>query len=100
MRAAQEGAKKEVREEAGIEILSMKSFTVAPSGGPTIEWDLYYFVVDKFNKLPEQKLGEGEHIQVGWYTIPEVIEICLSGKMKEARSAGVLLQYLHSIGKI
>lgn len=100
LKAAQEGAKKEVRQEAGAEIKSMELFMIAPSGGPTIEWNLYYFVVRDFVVLPKQDLGEGEHIQIGWYTIPEVIKLCLLGKMRESRSAGVLLQFLHSIGKI
>lgn len=99
LKAAEEGAIKEAREEAGIEIKSLKLFKIVPTDGPTVDWDLYYFVTRDFAKLPHQDLGEGENIQASWYAIPEAINICLSGQMKD-RSTGVLLQFLHSIGKI
>lgn len=93
------GAKKEAREEVGIEVTDLCCFDVVQTGAPTMKHDLYYFLVTGFKILPGQSLCEGENISVGWHTIPEVINMCLSGKIKEDRSVGVLLRYLHSIGK-
>jgi ADP-ribose pyrophosphatase len=99
-RIVEQAAQKEARQEAGVEINNLNIFTVSTSGGPTCVWDLHYFVTTDFSNLPNQDLETGEIIETNWFSITEIIEICLSGKMKEGRSAAVLLQYLHSIGKI
>jgi ADP-ribose pyrophosphatase len=93
-------AKKEVQEESGIKINSLDLFTVSTSGGPTIEWTLYYLVTTDFSEIGHQDLEKGEEITSVWMDIKDVTNICLSGKMKEGRSAAALLQYLHSINKI
>lgn len=95
-----EAAKKEMREEAAIETNKIQLFTVSPSGGPTIEWTMYYFVVNDFKQLEKQVLEVGEDIIPQWHSIQETIEACLTGKIKEGRSAAAILQYLHSIGRM
>jgi 8-oxo-dGTP pyrophosphatase MutT (NUDIX family) len=100
MALAISSAKKEAREEVGIEVTDLSCFDVTQTAAPTIKHDLFYFLITKFKILPGQSLGEGENISIGWHTIREAIDICLSGEMKEDRSIGVLLRYLHSIGKI
>ena len=95
-----EASKKEAREEAGIEVNNIKLLTTSTSGGPTVEWTLYYFVTEDFTELNKQDLEVGEEIKAMWVDVNEAIEICLSGKMKEGRSAAALLQFFHSIGKI
>ena len=94
-----EACKKEAREESGIEIHTLNHFTTSTSGGPTVSWDLQYFVTTDFSILPNQDLEPGEVIETNWFDIKDVIEICLSGQMQEGRSAAALLRYLHSIGK-
>lgn len=91
---------KESREECGYELLNPKVFTVATSGGPTIKWDLYYIVATEFTNLGHQELEADEEITMQWYSIPEVIDLCLSGKIQEGRSVAAILQYLRSISKI
>jgi len=94
-----EAAAKEVREEAGLEVKDLKIFTISPSGGPTIKWDMYYLVSNKFTDLGHQSLEEDEKIVTKWYPVPEVIKLCLSGQIKEGRTVAAILQYLYSIGK-
>lgn len=93
-------AKKEIREEAALGAKDIQLFSTSPSGGPTIEWDMYYFVVNDFEQLESQVLDVGEEIAPQWFSIQQTIEACLTGKVKEGRSAAAILQYLHSIGKM
>jgi 8-oxo-dGTP pyrophosphatase MutT (NUDIX family) len=95
-----ESCKKEAVEEAGVEVEDISLFTVSTSGGPTVEWSLYFFVAGKFKKLESQKLEVGEDIKPSWFSSKEAIEICLSGRMKEGRSAAALLQFFRVKGKI
>jgi len=100
LEASRRGEVKEVLEEAGIEARNISLFCAVGAGGNTVTWDLYYYIIDNFVQHPKQQLGEEEDISVAWYGIPQVAELCLSGKMKEERSASVLLRYLHTISKI
>jgi ADP-ribose pyrophosphatase len=95
-----EAGKKEALQESGIVINNCSIFTVSASGGPTIDWTLYYLTTTDYSELDHQDLEVGEDIAKVWTNIKDIIDICLSGKMKEGRSAAALLQYLHSIGKI
>jgi len=95
-----EAAAKEVREEVGLEPEDLKVFLVFPSGGPTIKWDMYYLVTNKFTDLGKQSLEEDERIVTKWYPVTEVIKLCLSGHLQEGRTVAAILQYLYSIGKI
>lgn len=93
---ATRGAKKEVKEEAAIEALDLKIYKLVGTGGPTVEWDLYYLTVEQFKILSGQLLEEGEDITFEWYPIGDVIEKCFTGEIDEARTAAVILQFLYS----
>lgn len=89
----------ESKQEAGIITTKPKLFTIANSGGPTIDWDLYYFVIDEFEEST-QELEFGENISIQWLSFDEAIKVALSDKMREDRTVGVLMKYFRSIGKI
>ena len=95
-----EAAAKEAREEVGFDVSDLQVFNVQTSGGPTIKWDMYYLVATKFSDRGHQELELGEDIKFAWYPVEEVIDACLTGKIREGRSVAALLQYLHSIGQI
>ncbi len=95
-----QAAIREMREETGYVSTNPRLFTIATSGAPTINFDMYYFVATDFSDSGHQQLTEDEKITPTWTPIPEVVDICLSGKMQEGRSVAVLLQYLHSLGSI
>ena len=92
--AARRAAVKETKEETGIKVKNIEFFHRSICGA-TVIWDLYYFVVDRFEVLDSQKLEEGEQIQTSWVNLDQAKEICLSGKMQEDRSAVVLLRFIH-----
>ncbi len=96
---AVEAAKKEAREEVGLEVKEMTYFAVSHCGA-TIDWDLYYFVVTDYKEnLVGQKLEVGENIQLIWVSLDEAGSLCFSGKIGEDRSAAVLLRYLATVQK-
>ncbi|MFA7301713.1 MAG: NUDIX domain-containing protein [Candidatus Shapirobacteria bacterium] len=95
-----EAGAKETREEVGYDVSDLKIFCVSNSGGPTIKWDMYYLVATKFYDRGHQELESDEQITTKWYPIKEVINACLTGKIREGRSVATLLQYLHSIGEM
>ncbi|TSC83514.1 MAG: NUDIX hydrolase [Microgenomates group bacterium Gr01-1014_16] len=92
-----EAAKKEAREEVGIEVEEINHVWTSINGA-TVVWDLFYFEVSKFKQLPSQNLEAGEEIETSWVTLAKAKEIALSGQMQEDRSVAVLLRYLHSKG--
>lgn len=94
-----EAGAKEVHEEVGLDVHDLKIFSVSPSGGPTIKWDMYYLIATNFTNLGHQSLESDEQITTGWYPVSEVIKMCLSGQIQEGRTVSAILQYLHSIGK-
>jgi len=61
--------------------------------GATIEWDLVYFLVTKTEQAT-QALEHGERISPHWKTFTQVRTLCLSGKIHEDRSVGVILKFL------
>lgn len=89
-------ATREAREEVGLELSDLKIFSVSTSGAPTIDFDLYYLVSNKFTEIGHQDLKEDEEISVNWYPVKEVVDMCLTGKIREGRSVAAILQYLHS----
>lgn len=95
-----EAGAKEIREEVGYDVTDLKVFCVSNSGGPTVKWDLYYLVATKFSDRGHQELEADEQITTKWYPIKDVINACLTGKIREGRSVAALLQYLHSVGEI
>jgi 8-oxo-dGTP pyrophosphatase MutT (NUDIX family) len=86
----------EAREEAGIDPIEMEEFCISSCGG-SFEWDLYYFIVKKYNEVG-QKLEEHEKIESVKISKDELIELALSGGIKEDRSVSVILKYLHKKG--
>jgi ADP-ribose pyrophosphatase len=91
---AKKAAKKESLEETGLIIKNLELLKIAKSGA-TIEWDLYYFLVKDFIEHKSgQKLEDGEKISINWYSLDEVKKLCLSGKISEDRTLGVLLTFL------
>ncbi len=90
---AENAARREAREEVGLEIEGMRHLSTSKCGA-TMEWDLYYFLIEKFSDLGRQHLEAGEDIHIGWYTFEEVRDLCLTGKIQEDRSVGVLLRWL------
>jgi ADP-ribose pyrophosphatase len=97
---AQKAAIKEAKEEVAINPTKIELFQISKSGGPTIEWDLYYYVVSEFKTLSKQKLELGENIEITWLNYKEAIDLCLSGEIKEDRTVGVLLKFFRSIKQI
>ena len=90
---AKKAAIKEAHEEVGIEVNDIY-FIHKSICGATIVWDLFYFLVKDFTKT-NQHLEEGEDIQVEIFSREEVKKMCLDGKIREERSALVLLRYLN-----
>lgn len=89
--AAEAGAVKEAREEAGIIVKSLEFITKATAGA-TVEWDLYYFLIKDYeNHTDGQALEEGENITVTWMSVDEIKQAIGLGQMQEWRSVGVLL---------
>lgn len=88
----------EAREEVGIDVQILSLYVSTKCGG-MIEWDLHYFVVEKFGLLESAELGEGENIEPIWVSLKQAKELALSGEMKEDRSVAVLLRYIHSINQ-
>ncbi|MEK9201312.1 MAG: NUDIX domain-containing protein, partial [Patescibacteria group bacterium] len=93
---AKEGAIREAREEVGIQPSNIVHFATSPCGA-TMRWDLFYFVINKFEANPSQNLGQGENIETNWGSFEEAKNMALSDQMSEDRSAAVLLKYFHSV---
>ena len=97
---ALEAAKKECLEETGLIVKKIKHF-VTSNAGLTIQWDLFYFIVEDFDISPEgQKLEHSEEIYPEWKTFEEAKKLCLNDNIKEYRSVGVILAYLLKNNKI
>lgn len=94
---ARDTAIKEGMEEVGVKPLEIELFLKSRCGG-SLEWDLYYFVVKKYEEVPQDP-EDGERIEPVKFSEEELKELALSGKMQEDRSVAVLLKYLHSINK-
>ena len=84
---------REGMEEVGVKPIEMEFFCISKCGG-SFEWDLYYFVIKKYEQVG-QKLEEHEKIEVKKISKDELKELALSGKMKEDRSVAVILKYLN-----
>lgn len=89
--AAKEAAIKEALEETGLIIDNPQLITKA-NAGATVEWDLYYFLVDSYTQSPGgQELEDGEDIEVTWMAADELRQAIENNEMQEWRSVGVLL---------
>lgn len=89
---SQMAAAKEAKEEAGVVARELEQFAVSRCGA-TVEWNLYYFVVAKYESAV-QSLEEGEDIAVVPVSREEARAMCLDGRIQEERSALMLLRYL------
>ncbi len=90
----EQAAKKEAREEVGIDITEMKYLTTSRNGA-TVEWDLFYFVVENYTSLPKgQHLEKGENIEVIEISLEQAKKMCLQRDIQEDRSVAVLLRFL------
>lgn len=88
----------ELREEADIEIHDAKLLRMDTLGF-RIEWDLYYYLVQKFDILPsfyssKSQKTEYEFIEHCWVGMEEALQICIKGEMQESRSAYTLMSFL------
>lgn len=95
IKLAETAAKKEALEEVGIDVEDLTHFATSKCGA-TVEWDLLYFVVNRYQERSSgQELEHGEVISVEELSLDEVKRLCLEGGMQEERSAAILLRYLH-----
>lgn len=88
----------EVREEADIEAEDYGLFEVSRCG-LTVEWNLYYFTVDKFKILPsfyakEKQKSEYEYIEHVWLDFAQIKQLILDGRIREDRSIAILFKYM------
>lgn len=91
---AEAAGRREIQEETGLSATAMHLLHRSVSGA-TVDWDLYYFVVDEFSVVEAgQTLESGESIEPFWVTRAEAETMCLDGQIGEERSALVLLRYL------
>jgi 8-oxo-dGTP pyrophosphatase MutT (NUDIX family) len=91
LRAATDAAIKEALEETGLIIKKLRLIAKV-NAGATVEWDLYYFIVDEYAESPNgQELEDGEDIEVTWLSADELRSAIENGEMQEWRSVGVLL---------
>ena len=94
LKHATNAAKKECLEETGLIAKNIRHFH-SSKAGLTVEWDLFYFIVDDFTKYKGgQQLGHGEEIYPVWATFKEALKLCLNAKVQEDRSVGILLRFL------
>lgn len=92
---AKETAIKEGIEEAGIKPIEMDLISISKCGG-SFDWDLYYFVVNKYEEVG-QKLEDHEKIETVQVSKDELYNLAISDQMKEDRSVAVVLKYLNKI---
>jgi len=93
-----ENAAKREAEEVGIKVSSLNLYETSKVGA-TVIWDLLYFIVDAYELLGKGKnLERGESIETIEVGTEDVKMMCLSGKIKEERSALILLRYLNQRG--
>lgn len=83
-----EKLKQEVKEEADIEVLQYKLLNISHTG-LTIEWDLYYYLIDKFVAYENSIIQKTEYefIKHEWVDFETALKLCYCGKVSEARSA-------------
>ena len=94
LQAARRAGKQECLEETGLIARKLTLFQTTKAG-LTVEWNLYYFIVEDFAKHKDgQHLHKGEIIYPEWKIFEEARRMCLEGKIQEDRSVGVLLKFL------
>ena len=89
-----EAVKNEGLEEAGIIAKNQELIYISKSGA-TMEWDLYYYIVDEFEMASKGNETEfAEIIYPEWFSLKEAKAMCLDGRIKEDRTVGILLKYI------
>ncbi len=92
---ALEAAKKEVLEETGLVVDEIRHFATSGTGGPTVMWDLYYFVAETFHLSDDgQMLEPGENITCEWMGFDDVKRLCLDGSIQEDRTVANVLKFI------
>lgn len=97
-RAAQDKLAEEILEEADIKVEDFRLFGISGCG-LTVEWDLYYFVVDKFEIMPsfygrDMQKSEYEYISHIWVGFDMLEELIFKGKIREDRSIAMIFKYM------
>lgn len=92
-------ARAEAREETGVIVNSVSVFGRSVAGS-SVEWDLYFCLVDSFYRIEEQCLELGEDIKVCWMPLRDAALQALSGGFSEDRSAAILLRWAFHQGAI
>ena len=97
LEAAKAQAKREVQQEAGVEVDTLELVKKSVLG-TTVEWDLYVFESTSWQLSVEgQELGVGEKIEAdNWVTYEQAKRMILTGEMQEDRIALILLQWLEA----
>lgn len=87
--------KEEVLEEVDIKIKSFQLLNVSHSG-LTVNWDLYYYLVDDFITITNDCIQktEYEYIEPKWFDFSTAMELCLNGSVSEARSAFEIIRFI------
>lgn len=94
MKKSLEAVKNEGLEEAGIIVKNQELIYISKSGA-TMEWDLYYYVINDFDIATEGNKTEfAEIIYPEWFSLEEAKSMCLDGRIKEDRTVGILLKYI------
>ncbi len=88
----------ELYEEAEIKVKNYNLLEISTCGF-TVDWDLYYYLVNDFEELPcfykdNIKKNEFEYIQHCWVNFKTALDYCLNKKISEERSSNVLIRYL------
>lgn len=87
-------ALKELQEEAHM--TGNAKFFTKKICGTTVEWDLYYIVVDNVTPYQvEYEHKESEQVEEsGWFTFEEVLEKCKKGEISEGRTVAALFEFI------
>lgn len=87
--------KQEIFEEVDIEIQRYELLNISHSG-LTVDWDLYYFLVDDFIILPNNYVQKSEYefIEPRWVDFSTALNLCLDGKVSETRSAFEIMRFI------
>ncbi len=86
---------KEVLEEVGIVVRNPKLLKVSIDGAGVI-WDLYYYEITDYEvsdggpQLEENEVVDG----FVWKSFDEIITLCITKKIHEDRTVGMLLTYI------
>lgn len=100
MHYVEEALRKELLEEADLQVRGFSMYDCSHNGF-TVEWDLYYYIVDDFVILRDsddclEKKNEFEYVQSCWVDYQTALKYCIEKKISEERSVGMLLRFLLS----